>query len=66
MQGFARVSGKVARGATLWQCAPLPQNRDVWGTTSGGGSLHVFTYHYPDQRCAPLRRLLVHACGAIL
>ncbi len=50
LQGFAGVSGQLARGATLWTAAPLPQNRDVWAAASGDGSLHLYRYHYPDQR----------------
>ncbi|BDA48861.1 WD repeat-containing protein 92 [Coccomyxa sp. Obi] len=48
--GFAGVSGRLARGATLWAAAPLPQNRDLWAAATGDGSLHLYRYHYPDQR----------------
>lgn len=50
MQGFAGVSGQMARGSTLWAIAPLPQNRDIWATATGDGSMHLHMYHYPDQR----------------
>ena len=51
-QGFASTTGGVEKGATLWCVAHLPQNRDVWALTGGDGSLSLFRYRYPDQRCA--------------
>lgn len=51
-QGFASTTEGVEKGATLWCVAHLPQNRDVWALTGGDGSLSLFRYRYPDQRCA--------------
>ena len=51
-QGFASTAEGVEKGVTLWCVAHLPQNRDVWALTGGDGSLRLFRYRYPDQRCA--------------
>lgn len=37
----------------------LPQNREVMMVSSGDGTLHLYKYHYPDQR-----RIKVCVCGA--
>uniref|UniRef100_A0A8C9RKN9 Dynein axonemal assembly factor 10 n=1 Tax=Scleropages formosus TaxID=113540 RepID=A0A8C9RKN9_SCLFO len=49
-KGFASVSEK-AHKSTVWQVRHLPQNRDVFMTTGGAGSLHLWKYEYPAQRC---------------
>lgn len=52
LQGFASVAATVAQGSTLWGAAHTPQNRELFMITAGDGSLHLFKYHYPDQRYA--------------
>ncbi|XP_043911889.1 dynein axonemal assembly factor 10 [Protopterus annectens] len=40
-KGFASVSEK-AHKSTVWQARHLPQNRDIFMTTGGGGNLHLW------------------------
>jgi len=39
-----------SKATTVWTCAHLPQNRDVWATTGGNGSLNIWKYKYPTKR----------------
>ncbi len=39
-----------AHDSTVWLGKHLPQNRDVWMTCGGNGSLNLYKYRYPDQR----------------
>jgi WD40 repeat protein len=48
-KGFASLTETAHKSSTLWCVRHLPQNRDVF-MTSGGGSLHLWKYSYPDQR----------------
>eukprot|EP00041_Stephanoeca_diplocostata_P008006 m.114948 g.114948 ORF g.114948 m.114948 type:complete len:359 (-) comp17130_c0_seq2:395-1471(-) len=48
-KGFASVVTK-AHKSTIWCGAHLPQNRDVFATTGGNGSIHLWKYKYPGQR----------------
>lgn len=48
-KGFASVSEK-AHKSTVWQVRHLPQNREVFLTAGGAGSLHLWKYEYPIQR----------------
>ncbi|RXM37171.1 WD repeat-containing protein 92 [Acipenser ruthenus] len=48
-KGFASVSEK-AHKSTVWQARHLPQNRDIFMTAGGAGSLHLWKYEYPAQR----------------
>nr|XP_013814228.1 PREDICTED: WD repeat-containing protein 92 [Apteryx mantelli mantelli] len=48
-KGFASVSEK-AHKSTVWQVRHLPQNRDIFVTSGGAGSLHLWKYEYPAQR----------------
>lgn len=48
-KGFASVSEK-AHKSTIWQVRHLPQNRDIFMTAGGAGSLHLWKYEYPAQR----------------
>ncbi|KAM6082573.1 dynein axonemal assembly factor 10 [Chlamydotis macqueenii] len=48
-KGFASVSEK-AQKSTIWQVRHLPQNRDIFMTSGGAGSLHLWKYEYPAQR----------------
>lgn len=41
---------KGSRGTTIWRVRHLPQNRDVWVTTSGNGAASIWSYTYPDER----------------
>lgn len=47
--GFASVTEK-AHKATVWLNKHLPQNRDVFMTTGGSGSLCLWKYEYPPKR----------------
>ena len=39
-----------AHQSTVWAARHLPQNRDVFMTTGGNGSLELWKYSYPTQR----------------
>jgi hypothetical protein len=49
-QGFSSVTEKISAGSTVWGVSHLPQNREVLMVTAGDGTLHLYKYHYPDQR----------------
>ncbi len=36
----------------------LPQNREIMMVSSGDGTLHLYKYHYPDQRRIKVRAAL--------
>jgi len=48
-KGFASVTTKSHK-STIWCGAHLPQNRDVFITSGGNGSLHLWKYKYPGKR----------------
>lgn len=47
--GFASLTEK-AHDSTVWQVRHLPQQRDIFMTTGGNGSLCLWKYHYPTKR----------------
>jgi len=47
--GFAGKTEK-AHKSTVWLVKHLPQNRDVFMTTGGNGSLNLWNYEYPEKR----------------
>ena len=47
--GYASVATKSHK-STIWVGKHLPQNRDVWMTAGGNGSLHLWKYRYPKER----------------
>ena len=49
-KGFASLTEKVQKASTLWCVRHLPQNRDIFLTSGGSGSLHLWKYSYPDSR----------------
>ncbi|XP_017779626.1 PREDICTED: WD repeat-containing protein 92 [Nicrophorus vespilloides] len=48
-RGFAQLSEK-AHDSTVWQVKHLPQNREIFMTTGGAGSMCLWKYIYPDKR----------------
>ena len=48
-EGYATMT-IPAQKATLWGVRHLPQNRDLFVTMGGDGSLNLYKYHYPSQR----------------
>jgi len=48
-EGYAGVRTTVAK-ATVWGTHFLPQNRDLFATCGGNGSIHLYKYSYPDER----------------
>lgn len=48
-KGFASVTEK-AHKSTVWLVRHLPQNRDVFMTLGGAGSLNLWKYEYPSHR----------------
>ncbi|PSN44725.1 WD repeat-containing protein 92 [Blattella germanica] len=55
-KGFTYLTEKVmvmfkeAHKATIWVARHLPQNRDVFATCGGAGSLCLWQYNYPSKR----------------
>jgi len=47
--GFASLT-QQAHESTVWVGKHLPQNRDIWMTTGGNGSMNLWRYSYPGQR----------------
>ncbi|XP_031554610.1 WD repeat-containing protein 92-like [Actinia tenebrosa] len=48
-KGFASLSEK-AHKSTVWCARHLPQNRDVFMTCGGSGTLNLWKYSYPAKR----------------
>ncbi|XP_044265135.1 dynein axonemal assembly factor 10 [Tribolium madens] len=48
-RGFAQVVEK-AHSSTVWCARHLPQNREIFMTTGGTGSLCLWKYNYPTRR----------------
>jgi WD40 repeat protein len=48
-EGFAGRKEKVTK-STLWGCHFLPQNREVFASCGGNGSVSLFKYSYPEER----------------
>lgn len=48
-RGFASLAEK-AHDSTVWQVRHLPQQRDIFMTTGGNGSLNLWKYNYPAKR----------------
>ena len=49
VHGFSFLS-QEAHQSTVWAARHLPQNRDVFMTTGGNGSLELWRYSYPQAR----------------
>ena len=47
--GFASTTEK-AHSSTIWNARHLPQNRDIFMTCGGNGSVHLWKYNYPSNR----------------
>lgn len=41
---------ELAHKSTIWGIRHLPQNRDLFTTMGGSGSLNIYKYHYPSNR----------------
>lgn len=48
--GYASLSHKQKDNVTGWAIKHLPQNRDLFMTSCGAGTLELFKYHYPPRR----------------
>ncbi|MCL4134470.1 UNVERIFIED_CONTAM: hypothetical protein GTU68_040716, partial [Idotea baltica] len=48
-KGYAALDTQ-SHDSTVWCCRHLPQNRDLFSTTGGNGSLHLWKYVYPSKR----------------
>ncbi|CAI9730376.1 repeat-containing 92 [Octopus vulgaris] len=48
--GFASVVEKAAHKSTIWSVRHLPQNRDIFMTMGGNGSVNLWQYYYPEKR----------------
>ncbi|KAJ3217084.1 WD repeat-containing protein 92 [Dinochytrium kinnereticum] len=49
-QGFASVLEKTTDNTTIWTVKHLPQNRDIFLTSGGSGTLNLYKYSYPAKR----------------
>ncbi|KAK3092270.1 hypothetical protein FSP39_000535 [Pinctada imbricata] len=49
-KGFASVTEKAHKSTTIWGAKHLPQNRDLFMTLGGNGSLYLWKYNYPEKR----------------
>ena len=49
VHGYSFLS-QAAHESTVWSPRHLPQNRDVFMTTGGNGTLELWKYSYPQQR----------------
>ncbi|KAL3914778.1 MAG: hypothetical protein SGPRY_007503 [Prymnesium sp.] len=49
VHGYSFLS-QTAHESTVWAVKHLPQNRDVFMTCGGNGSLELWKYSYPSQR----------------
>lgn len=47
--GFESLTEK-AHSSTVWTTKHLPQNRDVFVTGGGNGTINLYKYSYPAQR----------------
>lgn len=50
-EGFASCREK-AHDSTVWLGRHLPQNREIFMTCGGGGSMYLWKYNYPASRVA--------------
>jgi WD40 repeat protein len=48
-KGYSSLEEKLKHGTTVWGVKHLPQNREVFVTLGGDGSLSLYKYSYPDQ-----------------
>lgn len=48
-KGFAHLTEK-AHDSTVWSVKHLPQNREIFMTTGGAGTLCLWKYNYPSRR----------------
>ena len=47
--GYASMT-ELGQKATLWGVKHTPQNRDLFVTLGGNGTLNLYKYVYPSQR----------------
>jgi len=48
-EGFASIK-TAAHQSTIWYGRHLPQNRDLWVTCGGNGTVNLWKYTYPSKR----------------
>jgi len=48
-KGFSKMT-ESAHKSTVWEVRHMPQNRDIFMTTGGNGSLCLWKYQYPSSR----------------
>ena len=53
-EGFAGMNYKVEKGQTIWGGKFLPQNREIFATMGGSGTIGLFRYKYPEKRTKTL------------
>ncbi|XP_073971802.1 dynein axonemal assembly factor 10 [Rhodnius prolixus] len=51
-KGFAVLKEK-AHESTVWGVSHLPQNREIFMTCGGNGTVYLWKYNYPEKRTRP-------------
>lgn len=51
--------------ATVWTVNHLPQNRDIFVTGGGAGSIRIWNYKYPDKRSKETDGITVGVAGSL-
>jgi WD40 repeat protein len=49
-KGYAGIEEISSGKATIWGLKHVPQNRDLFATMGGNGTLNIYKYHYPQSR----------------
>jgi len=49
-KGFGYIKNNVHKH-TIWTVRHLPQYREIFTTTGGNGSVYLWKYMYPEERC---------------
>uniref|UniRef100_A0A1B6CAY4 Dynein axonemal assembly factor 10 n=1 Tax=Clastoptera arizonana TaxID=38151 RepID=A0A1B6CAY4_9HEMI len=49
-KGFGKIKEKAHNKSTIWLSRVLPQNREVFITCGGSGSVCLWKYNYPEKR----------------
>ncbi len=53
-KGFSGMTHRVEKGHTIWNGLFLPQNREVFATLGGSGTIGLYKYSYPEKRTKTL------------
>ncbi|XP_077522310.1 dynein axonemal assembly factor 10 [Amblyomma americanum] len=48
--GFAQLTHSEESKSTVWAARHLPQDRDIFATCAGSGTVNLWRYQYPEKR----------------